>query len=303
MMRRLNVLKLGLMLVLVVSIGFSTSVMAFADTKGTVHGGGGIKFGDETSSSTPSETSSSGTKSSGTGSSSSEDDNRSTTHVNPSKNTDKSTVHESASGNKHGGSAIPIEGNNAGGIDPTQGASTGGTAGAGSSSTNEDSENTNTSGGGATGGNIAGVEGEFPETHAPQIYDPTQETNSNATLPSMGGGAIKGNEVENIEEFEEEVERGTRSSMFDSILLVAGGIMFFYAAVLLLAYGLDRVSVFPNFSLLKFLTFGKYDIYGITVGQFLMRDSALIVAGILLGSGVAKKLITLILIAFFELFK
>ena len=139
-------------------------------------------------------------------------------------------------------------------------------------------------------------DGPFPDTGAPKLYNPEEEENSKATAPDLDRQLQPGNLVENIEEYEELVERAERSSIFDGIMVIAGGLMFFYAALLILAYGLDKVSIFPNISLLKFITFGRYDIYGITVGQFILRDCALLAAGILLGSGIAKKLFTMVLI-------
>lgn len=139
---------------------------------------------------------------------------------------------------------------------------------------------------------------EFPDTGSPEIYDPTEEIDSKAT--SVEDNLSPGNEVENIEEYEKTVKRIERSSLFDSILWIAGGILFFYAALLILAYGMDRVSVIPGVSLLKLCTFGRYDVYGIGIKDFILRDFILILAGIVLASGIAKKLVTLLLIYVFK---
>lgn len=143
----------------------------------------------------------------------------------------------------------------------------------------------------------------FPDTNAPVIYDPDTESGNAGNIVILDDGQVTGDAVINIEDYEKAVQQSEKSNLFDGVLFCVGGIIFFYAVLLVLAYGLDRVSLFPKFSFLSLMTFKKFDIYNISIYEFLLRDMVLIFAGIFFGSGLAKRLIALILMGITNLLK
>ena len=133
--------------------------------------------------------------------------------------------------------------------------------------------------------------GIFPDAGAPEIYVPD---GSKQFTPTPENDWEPTNIIANIEEYEKQIVYKERSSIFDALMFCAGGILFLYSLAIILAYGLDRVNIIPRFSFIRIVTFGKYDLAGWPAKSMVLRTSVMICFGILLSTGLAKRLLTLL---------
>ena len=134
-------------------------------------------------------------------------------------------------------------------------------------------------------------EGVFPDTRGPSFYNFKEKSADNSLGPNLSDIITPGTdetEIQNITQLEEQLTKDTRSSTFDTALWTIGILITTFSSMLVLAYGIDKVSILPGLSILKILSLGRFDIHTTSVSTFLVSVMILMSFGVLLSIGWIK---------------